>query len=394
MYYRNIIKTIASKSGILFLNFLIVVLTTRFWGAEGKGIISILITNVSLIVILNNVMAGSTIAFHTPKIPVANMIKPAIFWIVPVSVLASILFFLTQNTSNFWFLLSISVLTSVATLNLSIFVGKEKMSLFNTYNFLLPLLTLIFMLAAYYTKTSITVNAYYWGYLAAYLIVWLVSTKQARGGFTINTIFKYNIARQLFSYGWKNEMSNFLQFLNYRFAFYIIVYYMGYSSLGVFSIAVALAESVWIIANSISLNLYAKILNSDNIIESIKLSKKSALTSFAITLTMGIVVLFVPVCWFTFVFGNDFAEVKHILLLLYPGILAMSFSNIYGHFLAATGQMKPLIIKSAWGLVTICGLSFVLIPVYGTNGACIAMIASHFVTSAYVIFAFHKNTKK
>jgi hypothetical protein len=69
MLSKNTTFTIGSKFIILFANFLIVVITTQILGSAGRGEIALIIANISVITILNNILCGSTIAFHAPKLP-------------------------------------------------------------------------------------------------------------------------------------------------------------------------------------------------------------------------------------------------------------------------------------------------------------------------------------
>ena len=68
MFFKNILKTLISKFLILIINFMLVILTTNLWGAEGRGIISIVVANMAIIAILNNVLGGYCITYFTPKI--------------------------------------------------------------------------------------------------------------------------------------------------------------------------------------------------------------------------------------------------------------------------------------------------------------------------------------
>lgn len=38
----------------------------------------------------------------------------------------------------------------------------------------------------------------------------------------------------MFEYGWKTQLSAFVQFLNYRLSFYFLEYFEGISSVGIF----------------------------------------------------------------------------------------------------------------------------------------------------------------
>jgi O-antigen/teichoic acid export membrane protein len=123
------------------------------------------------------------------------------------------------------------------------------------------------------------------------------------------------------------------------------------------------------------------------------LSNKSAIISLIATFFIGLIIIIIPGNWFQYIFGKDFTPVKHIIILLFPGILFIAFSNIYGHFLSATGQMAPLVVKSALGLIATITLALLLIPKFGLTGACITTVTSHLISSGYICLAFFTKNK-
>lgn len=387
MYLLNIIKTILSRAGILGLNFLIVILTSRFWGAEGRGIISILMADLAIIVVINNVFTGSSVAFHTPVVSYYKLMKPAYIWLFLFSLTGALFFSLVLGHANIAYLCVLTAVTSLATFNLSVLVGKEELSLYNLYRVLLPAFILIFIIAGKYVFPDASVYMYFWVYGIAYCLIWLLGLLHLKPAAALRQSFDFGLVKKIFTYGYKNELSYFLQFLNYRFSYFILLYYMGLGEVGLFSIGIALAESIWILSKSLSLVLYSKLINTKDAENTREQTNLMAVISGAGTLLVGVVVVFIPEAWFVKVFGSDFASAKNIVLWLYPGILFVAVANIYGHYMAATNQMKPLIMKSAFGLVVTVGLSYCLIPRYGIVGACITTTCSHVVSSVYIFGA-------
>jgi O-antigen/teichoic acid export membrane protein len=202
-----------------------------------------------------------------------------------------------------------------------------------------------------------------------------------------------DIVKKAFSYGWKNELSYFIQFLNYRLSYFFILYYQDITSVGLFSVAIVVSESIWLMAKSITTVQYSKIVNFNNPNSAIELTKKSAKISLYSTLAMLIVLAIIPSWVFGFVFGKDFNTIKQLLFLLMPGILSIAVSNVYGHYFSALNQMRVLIVKSAIGLLFTIILSVILIPLWGIKGACIVTSVSYLSSSVYLFIAFYKTNK-
>jgi O-antigen/teichoic acid export membrane protein len=189
-------------------------------------------------------------------------------------------------------------------------------------------------------------------------------------------------------------LSYFIQFLNYRLSYYFISAWLGLALLGIFSVAIAITEAVWVVSKSISAIHYSNIINSNNPVERIRMTEKAALNSFAVSLLALIVLFFIPESVFTFVFGNDFAGVKTLTIYLFPGIIAVAVSNIYGHYFSGTGKMRVLIIKSSTGLVATAVFLFLLLKKYELTGACITLDIAYLTSSVYLFIMFLKEKKK
>ena len=120
----------------------------------------------------------------------------------------------------------------------------------------------------------------------------------------------WSAAKEVFSFGWKTELSSLLQFFNYRLTYYVLDFYFGRSSVGVFSIGVNVASAIWIISQSMSMVQFSNVLKQGHTQESRKETMSIALVSLGISvLCLGAVVL-LPASWFAFVFGPEFAEAK------------------------------------------------------------------------------------
>jgi len=90
--------------------------------------------------------------------------------------------------------------------------------------------------------------------------------------------------------------------------------------------------------------------------------------------------------------GEGFEEVKQVILLLSPGILAIAVSNVYGNYFSAIGKAGILILKSAIGVVFTVGLSIALIPTLHVSGACMVNVSSYIVSSGILFWVFYRKT--
>jgi len=394
MFLQNIFKTFVSKVLILLINFAVLTLTTNYFGLEGRGLISIIMADLAIIVIFNNILAGNSVVYFMNKVGLSRLILPAVIWIILSTTIGAFVFSVLHTQQSYFILLPLTLITSFLALNLLIFIGKEKIQHFNVFSLLAPALLLIFSLCFVFLFKNRTVNGYLFSYFLSQAVVFFISLIIIRKYLIKNEIgISTDIVKKAFSYGWKNELSYFIQFLNYRLSYFFILYYQDITSVGLFSVAIVVSESIWLMAKSITTVQYSKIVNLNNPNGAIELTKKSAKISFYATLAMLIVLAIIPSWVFGFVFGKDFSTIKQLLFLLMPGILSIAVSNVYGHYFAALNQMRVLIVKSTVGLVFTVLLSVILIPLWSLKGACIVTSVSYLSSSVYLFIAFYKTNK-
>jgi len=392
MNLKNITNTLLSKAAIIALNFLLVVLSTNLWGSAGRGSISILIADVSIIVILNNILGGSAVTYFTPKVGFEKLFLPAYMWIITCSFLGSLFFYFTQNV-NFIFLFVLSFFSSLFSVHLYFFTAKENFKLFNIYSLLLPLLNIIFLLFFEFGIGLKSYKSYLWGYVSSLILLWIISFFKVNKLINLKhlSVSLENIKNTV-NYGYQTELSYFIHFINYRISYFLILHYKGISSVGVFSIGIAIAEAIWVISRSISTVQYAKIINNINSDNGIEITRRLAKFSFNASIIVALILIIFPNNFYSLIFGKDFTNIKEIMTLLFPGITALALSNIHGNYFSATGQLKILVIKSVAGLIVTVSLLPILLPKWGIFGACIVTSLSYITSSVYLLYKFYKDT--
>jgi O-antigen/teichoic acid export membrane protein len=270
--------------------------------------------DLAIIVIFNNILGGNSVVYFMNKVGLSRLILPAVIWIIFSTAIGAFVFSVLHSQQSYFILLPLTLITSFLALNLLIFIGKEKIQLFNVFSLLPPFLLLIFSLGFIYLFKNRTVNGYLFSYFLSQAIAFIISLIFIRKCLIKKEIrISTDVVRMAIGYGWKNELSYFIQFLNYRLSYFFILYYQDITSVGLFSVAIVVSESIWLMAKSITTVQYSKIVNLDNPGSAIKLTKNSAKFSFYATLAMLVVLAIIPSGVFGFVFGKDFSTIKQLL---------------------------------------------------------------------------------
>jgi O-antigen/teichoic acid export membrane protein len=189
--------------------------------------------------------------------------------------------------------------------------------------------------------------------------------------------------------GFVVQAGNISQMFNYRLSFYILDKFHtgGRQEVGIYSVAVSVAEALWLISQSVSLVLYSKISNTNDIVYSRKLTIALIKIVFVITILCAGILLCFPASIFVFVFGEGFGEVRTILFPLSIGIIIFSAGIILSSYFVGIGKPQVSVIGSVIGLAVTIILGFVLIPRYGMTGAAVTASISY---TAGVIYQFLK----
>lgn len=363
------------------------------WGSEGKGVISIVIADLTIISFFANIFVGSSVSYFASKYQTEEILPFAYLWSIIIGLLVPsfIGFFHEIEYSNY--LIALSILSSLLATNVNLFVGRKNIQLFNIYTVLQQVCHVLFIMILVYLVKITTVDTYFIGQIICFGLLFLVSTIQVLKKCTISNIkFSKEVGHKLFDYGWKSQLSAFLQFLSYRLSFYFLDFFKGITSVGIFSVGSALSEAIWMVSRSLSVVLYADLVNSDDHNEAIDKTKVNLKISFLITFLFLVIILLIPANIFSFIFGKDFTQTKEIMILLSPGILAIAVSNIIGYYFAGINKLKILNIKSLVGLIFTLVASFYLIPRWGVRGACMVTTVSYCLSSGILFWRFYQIT--
>lgn len=389
-----IFKTFVSRFLILILNFGLVIYSTNMWGSSGKGVISIIIADLSIISFFANIFVGSSMSYFARKFRTEEILSFAYIWAVLIGILVPVIFSFSRSAEYFYFLIALSVTSSLLSANINLFVGQQNIKLFNLYTILQQLVHIVFIVIIVYVIKFASVNAYFVAQICCFVLLFIASFFQISKSLEVKKIaFSREIGLKLFSYGWKTQLSAFLQFLNNRLSFYYLEYFKGIVSVGIFSVGIAFSEAVWTVSRSLSVVLYSDVVNSTDSNIAIEKTKISLRVSFLVTLLFLVIMLLIPADWYAMIFGKDFRQTKEIILWLAPGILAIAVSNIIGYYFAGINKLRILNVKSLAGLLFTIISSFYIVPKWGIKGACIINSASYCLSSGVLFWRFYQITE-
>ncbi len=398
--FKKIINTFGTKITAAVINLLIAVVISQTLGNDGKGVQSLLLTTVTFILIFSDIVCGESIVFLTPHHKFKQLFLPSVLWAAFISAImgGAIRWFYPGLSDDLTMHVAIlALINSLSAINSRVLVGKEEINKAN-YNTLLQPVVSIITLTVYYVilgRTDIYgyVLALYLSYSSSFLLgIWMLRHDYA-------TLFQKTekshyklVMKDLFKYGFLNQTGHFVQFFNLRLSYYLLERYINVGRVGVFSNAVSLAESIWIISNSIALVQYARIANTDDRAYAQRLTLNLCKICLAVSALAVIVLALLPSSVYIFIFGNDFGEMSSIIKILAPGILLYCIFLILGHYYSGTGRYQMNTFASLCGLAATFIMGFTLVPTLDVTGAALTSVASYTINAIFLFVFFIKES--
>lgn len=386
--FKQISATIFTKVLNAIFSSIILIINSRYLGAENVGIISLVILSISIILIIYEITGGGAVVYLIPRLDSYKLTIISLIWSLIIIILLSFILFVLKlfpNEYNLYILL-ISFLAYVNSFILSVLLGNMKIKLYNLLSFFQVLLNLIFLVLFVFLFKLISPLAYLNSLSLSYfltifigiIIIYknsLFKSKIEKWSYTINEIFKFGIFAQV---------SKLSQLLNNRLNYYIVEHFLGYIKLGIYSVGNQISESTWIISRSMSTIQYAYIANESEK----ENSKKIIINLFKIIFILNIlilsIILSIPDNFYCFILGKDFIGIKLLLVFMAPGIFIFSFIIILSSYFSGIGKIYHNTITSIIGMICTCISGYFLIPNYGLIGAGIASSVSYLIPFIYL----------
>jgi len=393
--FKTILRTVFTKGASSVISFLIVILTARFMGAEGRGEISLIVLNITVILLVNDLIGGAALVFLVPRYKLYSLLIPAWIWGLLCGLVFPIGFYffggLTQK--EYFSLSALSIFLNLSSINSVVLNGKEKIKESNIVS-IVQVLTLLGSLSLFiFYLNHRTPFAYYVALLTSYGISFGLGLFFLRKEIIVAPIrHSGRLIRQMSRSGFYVQLGNAVQLLNYRLGFYLIDHYFplaGKAMVGVYATGTSVCESVWVISNGISMVQYARISNMKDRKNAQDLTVSLSKISFLATLSVMIVLVSLPSGLFRLIFGPDFTDLPSIVLTLSAGISAFGLTCIYSHYFSGIGKMHISSYSSVVGFAITLVAGFLLVPRYGIQGAAITASASYLASAVYLLIRFH-----
>ncbi len=390
----KVAETFATRIALIGVGLITGILIARILGPEGRGLYAVAMTVSTTGIQFGNLGLHASNTYYVAK---DRTLLPSL---VGNSILVSVVFgFISAAVwaaFHAWpaiapvhgFLLLLSLLwipIGLAYLLMqNILLGIQEVRAYNTIELVMQVISVIVLTTVIVTNIVKVEIVFLVGLLTVLLsTIWTFSRikKHLRVKLAISiSLFQDNL-----KYGMKAYTAALLAFLVLRADLVMVKYMLGAEQAGYYSIAVALADTVYMLPVVVATILFPKLTSMNEKKQKWNFSKKAILSiGFILALLTGVTAAAAgPII--RILFGQAYEPAVPALIWLMPGIFFIGIQSVAVQFLNSEG-FPPLIIV-AWSLAFLVNIisNLIAIPAYGIKGASIASSISYFLLFAGII---------
>ena len=402
-FTKNTLITFITRVLTAIFGILITIVIARTLGAGGQGIYSlaILLPSTLLIFTVFGVNVSSIFyigkkEYHPKEVLGHNLFFSFFISIFTILLGLVIIFFFSNKifpgVEKVYLFLALSIIPFNIFFELvsSVLLGMQKIKKYNLFSFsqsFLFLFLIIILILGFRFGIKAAILAQTFSFLFVGIVLFFIAKKETGG-----LVFKLskNYCRDAISYGFKNYLGGVLNFLHYRIDMFLINIFLNPIAVGIYYIAVRLAEGIWLISLSAATVLFPKVASETdekNLKEFTPLVCRNVLF---ITFLIAIL-LFISSRWIVlFFYSNEFLDAVLPFQILLIGTLFTSGWRILANDISARG--KPMLNNYVIGFSVILNtiLNIIYIPKFGIAGAAFTTAISHFTLFLITIFFYAK----
>lgn len=389
---------------------------SHYLGAEAWGIGGTVLVDVSLLLVGVELLAGSGLIYFTPRKSYRTLMKISYLWTALVvafyALIIKLATFIPENMTSVFLkfagegteliphgyktiTLTLVFIYSLHNFNLTTLLGKERVAT-NNILFIIQFMTQICSMLVYIFVFDIRderafiyslLTGYTVGYLCGLTQIWQYvfdkNQEQSRNEF-------WETIKDMFRFGSIIQLSTLVTLLNRRLSFFIIKGFWGNAQVGVYNSASQVSEAPKLIGQSIAMVQFSKISNlTDN-----KLAANITVQLFKTAVTLTALCIFVlciiPTSVYAWLFTENFAGMRSVMIALAPGVVFMSANMVFSHYFSGVDMPKHNLYGAIVGFAVTIPSLYLLTPPFGMIGAGISMSLTNLATILYQWFVFKK----
>ncbi len=382
------------------------IVTARLLTPEDRGLYALFFTIVGLIVTILHVGISPANIYYAniKKVDLKILTGNTFVYLLVCMILLGLFFIFFSYTKNqnvfsnsnniiILFFLWIAVLYSLTEVSISGFLLAK-----NYYNFLnksLVIQSILLIISSFLiipAKSNLDLSIGIRVGLIMLFIMWFIKNFLTLFNFN-KFLFSFDILKDQIYFGSKNWLQNIIGFLNVRSYILILGFISSPDVVGYFSIAWIFVELIRFLPDTISTMLLPELTNQDSKNQQVRFTLRLLKILFCTVLIITVIGYFVLDYLIYFIFGMAYADSSSIAKLLTIGAAIGVIYQVLTRYYTSQSQQFYSIVSGSIGLVVGLTSSFILVPLYGGEGAAFAYIFSSIITAIFAFYFFFRSTK-
>lgn len=398
-FLSDLLSVFISRGLSLSLGLLTSIITARYLGPEGNGIVAAVSVYPSLFMALGALgIQQSTTYFVGQKIyDLQKLYSSVLFvWIFTSIICVSVSYYLLQNftTNNYDPLTVLLAILPIpfslySTYTAGIFLGRQDIKKFNQTNWIPAFINCIMswlLLSVFEMGKNGALLALLLGNIVLSIIIFRNVGKIVR----IYPFFEKEIIKGLLRLGGIYALTTLIASLNYKINIVLLEKWSTPEELGIYSKGATLVEMMWQIPAILSTLIFSRSANAENKLDFSKKVCSLLRFSLVILFVSSIILFFISKYIIYLFYGEEFRNSTDVFNVLIPGVFIMVIYKILYMDVAGRGMpwksMESMIPAIIFNVV----LNYFLIPKYGAVGASISSTISYSVAGISFIFIYSK----
>lgn len=259
-----------------------------------------------------------------------------------------------------------------------VMIGASWFSAMNLYLLLNNLLPPV-LLAALVIFGGLGLQGAVWTIFTANGLLALIAISMVFVRFRPEFKVRVRMLVQMYGYGSRAWVGALANRASVRLDQFVLGFVRAPGDLGVYRIAVMVAELLWIIPDAVSIPLFNRVSSGSSPEEQVKITSRSHRV-LLVVVVLAAIGLFIVGWWLLpLVLGEEYADTRWLLGLLIPGTVFLVTSRIVNMFFSATGRPEKASMVEIIGAVVSIGAYLAFIPTFGVAGAAIGTSVAYMI---------------
>ncbi|MFO0435035.1 MAG: hypothetical protein ACK5ZT_07285, partial [Sphingobacteriaceae bacterium] len=142
---QKIIQSLITKGSVAVVNFLILIVTSKYLGVSTRGEISLIILNLAIVQLINEVYTGYSLVHFISKFNINKVyLNGIVFTLIACAITNTMLYLMNKQPEGYaTILFMLSIIIILNTFNCVIILSKEFYKMYNFLSFFQPVTLLL-----------------------------------------------------------------------------------------------------------------------------------------------------------------------------------------------------------------------------------------------------------